>query len=289
VERYYTPFLSPTVHRTLTTKEKRELPKADTVGFSAIPQVLTKNPEDFLWLAEICKDLGYEEVNLNAGCPSGTVTAKGKGAGMLKDPEDLDRFLDSIFSHSPLPVSVKTRIGFESADEFTDILAVYNRYPIKELIVHPRVRKVFYNGPVDMDIFRYALQESKAPLCYNGSLCTKSQIDAFMHDFPKVDAMMLGRGLIADPGLLTPGGTTATALSNFHDALLAEYIQAFGGSRNAMFRMKENWRHWLCKFENAEKLGKRLRKATDLSEYEIIASEIFRTLPLREDVLPDWE
>lgn len=289
VERYYTPFLSPTVHRTLTTKEKRELPKADTVGFSVIPQVLTKNPEDFLWLAEICKDLGYEEVNLNAGCPSGTVTAKGKGAGMLRDLTELDRFLETIFSRSPLPISVKTRIGFESREEFADILAIYNRYPIKELIIHPRVRKAFYNGPVDMDSFCYALQESNAPLCYNGSLCTKSQFAAFIHDFPKIDAIMLGRGLIADPGLLTPDGTTIEALEHFHDALLEEYTHAFGSSRNAMFRMKENWRHWLCKFEDSEKLGKRLRKATELAEYKAIAGEIFHTLPLREQIQPDWE
>ena len=289
VDRYYTPFISPTVHRTLTHKEKRELPKADTVGFPVIPQVLTKQPEDFLWLANICKDLGYKEINLNTGCPSGTVTAKGKGAGMLRDLEALDRFLDSIFAQSLLPISVKTRIGFEKPEEFADILEIYNRYPIAELIVHPRVRKAFYNGPVDLDVFRYALQESKIPLCYNGSLCTKSQIAGFINGFPQVNAIMLGRGLIADPGLLTPGGTTATVLERFHDALLEEYTEAFGGSRNAMFRMKENWRHWLCKFENAEKLGKRLRKTTDLAEYKVIVSEIFRKLPLREEILPDWE
>ena len=289
VDRYYTPFLSPTVHRSLTTKEKRELPKAATVGFPVVPQVLTKNPEDFLWVATVCKDLGYTEVNLNAGCPSGTVTAKGKGAGMLRDLEELDRFLDHVFTHSPLPISVKTRIGYERVEEFESILAVYNRYPIQELIIHPRVRQAFYNGSVHMDTFRYALQNSKAPLCYNGSLCTKTQIDGFIKDFPQVEAIMLGRGLIADPGLLSPGGTTASALAQFHDELLECYTEAFSSSRNAMFRMKENWRHWLCKFEDGEKLGKRLRKATDLTEYKAIAGEIFCALPLRQETQPDWE
>lgn len=289
LDRYYTPFLSPTIHRTLTSKEKRELPKADGIGFTVIPQVLTKNPEDFLWLAEICNDLGYGEVNLNIGCPSGTVTAKGKGAGMLRDLDELDRFLDSIFTRAPLPISVKTRIGFEQAEEFTHILEVYNRYPIAELIIHPRVRRVFYNGPVDMDSFRYALQKSKAPVCYNGSVYTKTQIEEFAVQYPQVGAVMLGRGLIADPGLLSPGGTTADSLARFHDALLEAYTDAFGGSRNAMFRMKENWRHWLCKFENTEKLGKRLRKTTDLTEYRGIAHEIFYTLPIREHIQPDWD
>lgn len=288
-DRYYTPFLSPTVHRALTAREARELPKADTVDFAVVPQVLTKSPEDFLWLAGVCKDLGYEEVNLNLGCPSGTVTTKGKGSGMLRDLDGLERFLDGIFAGAPLPVSVKTRIGYESPEEWADILQLYNRYPIAELTIHPRVRKDFYNGPVHMEAFRYAVQNSKAPLCYNGSLCTKAEIADLTAQFPQLSAVMLGRGLIADPGLLTPNGTDAVTLEAFHDALLEAYIRTFGGERNAMFRMKENWRHWLCKFENAEKLGKQLRKTTDVTQYKQIAYQIFHTLPVRQDIVPDWD
>lgn len=289
VDRYYTPFFSPTIHRSLTPREVRELPPADTVGFSVVPQVLTKNPEDFLWLAQICGDLGYEEVNLNIGCPSGTVTAKGKGAGMLKDLTELDKFLDRIFSAAILPISVKTRIGFDRPEEFWKILPIYNRYPIKELIIHPRVRKAFYNGTVDMDSFRYCMQESNAPVCYNGSLCTRQDITALMAEFPQLQTVMLGRGLVADPGLFTPGGTTAIAMEGFHNALLEEYIGAFGSSRNAMFRMKENWRFWLCKFADSEKLGKRLRKTTDVGEYKAIIREIFHNLPMLDNINPDWD
>ena len=289
VDRYYTPFLSPTVHRSLTPREIRELPPADTIGFSVIPQVLTKNAADFIWLAEVCRDLGYNEINLNLGCPSGTVTAKGKGAGMLRDLDALACFLDSIFSHCPLPVSVKTRIGYESAEEWADILPLYNRYPIAELIVHPRIRKDFYSGPVNMDAFRYAIQESKVPLCYNGNLCTRQDIGNLASEYPYLPAVMLGRGLIADPGLFTPGGTTTTIMKDFHDALLEEYIRAFDGSRNAMFRMKENWRFWMCKFADSEKLGKRLRKATDVGEYMAITQEIFHSLPILDNTNPDWD
>jgi len=289
VDRYFTPFFSPTVHRALTPREARELPQADSVGFSAVPQLLTKVPEDFLWMAGVCRDLGYAEVNLNAGCPSGTVTAKGKGSGMLRDLDSLDAFLDTVFSAAPLPVSVKTRIGFESPAEFEAILQVYNRYPIQELIIHPRVRKAFYSGPVEMDAFRFALQKSKNPVCYNGSLRNLREIAAFTAEFPSVDRIMLGRALIADPGLLTPGGTTADVFEAFHRELLEEYTREFGGSRNAMFRLKENWRHWLCKFEDSEKLGKRLRKTTDVNDYKAITQEIIHTLPMREDILPDWD
>lgn len=289
VDRYYTPFFSPTVHRALTAREARELPQADRIGFCVIPQILTKNAEDFLWLTEVCRDLGYKEINLNLGCPSGTVTAKGKGSGMLQDLDTLDHFLDSIFSRSVLPISVKTRIGYEQAEEWANILSLYNRYPIAELIVHPRVRKDFYKGSVNMEAFRYTMEHSKAPLCYNGNLCARQDMEHIRAEFPELQAVMLGRGLIADPGLLTPNGTDAAALETFHDTLLEEYIRTFGGQRNAMFRMKENWRHWLCKFADSEKLGKQLRKTTDITEYKTIARAIFHALPLREDICPDWD
>ena len=143
VDRYYMPFFSPTIHRTLTSKETRELPRADSVPFTVVPQVMTKCAEDFLWAAEVVRDLGYNEINLNIGCPSGTVVAKGKGSGMLRDLEELTKFFDSIFAVSSLPVTVKTRIGLESPEEFPAVLELYNRYPIKELTIHPRVRKQF--------------------------------------------------------------------------------------------------------------------------------------------------
>ena len=148
IDRYYMPFLSPTIHRTLTHKEDRELPMADSVTFCAIPQILTKVPEDFLWAAQVCADRGYTEVNLNVGCPSGTVVSKGKGSGILRSPTELDAFLEAIFKDSPLPISVKTRLGLENPEDFVSLLEVFNRYPIKELTIHPRVRKDFYKEPV---------------------------------------------------------------------------------------------------------------------------------------------
>ena len=288
ITRYYMPFISPTVHRALTPRETREVPRDDSVSFAAIPQLLTKVPEDFLWAAEQCRALGYEEVNLNLGCPSGTVTAKGKGAGMLRDPEQLDRFLDAIFSGATVPISVKTRLGFETPEEFPRLLEILNRYPIKELTLHPRVRKAFYTGDVDMDAFRYCLAHSNAPVCYNGNLCSLAQIEAFSNEFPQVSSVMIGRGLVGDPGMLTPGGTTPAALEAFLQQLEEEYCVVFGSQRNAMFRLKENWRHLLCRFEGSEKLGKRLRKTTDLQEYRAIVREILHTLPLAPALQPDW-
>jgi tRNA-dihydrouridine synthase len=288
LDRYYMPFLSPTMHRTLTHKESRELPMADSERFVAIPQILTKVTEDFLWAARVCQERGYEEVNLNVGCPSGTVVAKGKGAGMLRNPAELDAFLEKVFSESPIAISVKTRLGLEDPEEFPALLEVFNRYPIKELTIHPRVRKQFYSGGVDMEMFRYAAAHSKNPLCYNGNLNSMEDISTFSAQFPDIDAVMLGRGLIGDPGMLTPGGTTKESLKAFSDELLEEYMVVFGGARNAMFRMKENWSFLHHRFEDSEKLWKQLRKTTDLGEYRAITAEFFATLPLADKLQADW-
>ncbi len=288
VDRYYMPFLSPTPHRALTPRETRELPPADTEAFLAVPQLLTKSPEDFLWAAEVCRDLGYREVNLNLGCPSGTVTAKGKGSGMLRNPEALAQFLDAIYAAAPLPISVKTRLGFSDPEEFPRLLEIFNRYPICELTVHPRVRKDFYSGGVNLEAFRYCLETSRAPVCYNGNLYSAPDIENLAAEFPQVEAVMLGRGLVADPGMLLPGGTQVDALEGFTDELLSTYQASFGGARNAMFRLKEHWRMLLCRFEGGEKLSKQLRKTTDLGEFRSITRQILHTLPLSDALHPDW-
>ena len=284
--RYYTPFFSPTVHRSLTPRERAEL--SPEPGLTVIPQILTKNAEDFLWFTERCGELGYEEVNLNLGCPSGTVTAKGKGAGLLTDPDALDSFLYEIYNRAALPVSVKTRLGFHDPEEFPRLLEIFNRYPIRELTIHPRVREDFYKGCVRMEWFRYAAEKATMPLCYNGNLNTLSDIERIAAEFPNVEAVMLGRGLIGDPGMVTEGGTTAAALEGFHGALLEAYTEAFGSARNAMFRMKENWGYLKRHFEGGDKLFKKLRKTTDIAEYKAITADIFRSLPMLPTLNADW-
>ena len=284
VDAYFMPFLSPTQHRVLTHREERELPLADSLELYAVPQVLTKNAQDFLWAAQVCAHRGYDQVNLNIGCPSGTVVSKGKGSGMLRNPEELDAFLEEIFSASPIPISVKTRLGLKDPEEFPRLLEILNRYPIRELTVHPRVREDFYKGSVRKEWFAYALEHSKNPLCCNGDILTRQEADAV----PGVEAVMIGRALIADPGLLS-GGSTRQQLKAFLEELLEEYTEAFGSYRNAMFRMKENWGFLRCRFEGSDKLWKQLRKTTDPSEYRNLTAQILDTLPLAENPAPLWQ
>lgn len=288
VDRYYMPFISPTMHRCLTHKENRELPLADSEDFVAIPQILTKNSGDFLWAAEQCMNRGYPEVNLNLGCPSGTVVAKGKGSGMLADPDSLKLFLDTIFAGTPLPISIKTRVGIQDECEFPGLLEIFKEYPVRELIIHPRVRKDFYKPPVRMASFDQAYEHSHLPLCYNGDICTREDIQRLRQQYPGLNALMIGRGLIANPAMLSQRSADAAHVKAFHDALLEEYTVCFGSARNAMFRMKENWHYLQGSFEGGEKLFKQLRKTTDLPSYRNITAEIFDTLPYRTATAPVW-
>ena len=288
MDAYYMPFISPTQHRCLTPREARDLPIADSVLFRAVPQIMTKIPEDFVWAAQQVADRGYDEVNLNVGCPSGTVVSKGKGSGMLANPDHLDRFLEEICKNSPIPVSVKTRLGLEDPAEFPRLMEIFNRYPIRELTIHPRVRKQFYKGDVYMDSFRWALENAKIPLCYNGNLRTASEVEAFQKEFPSIDAVMIGRGLVGNPAMLCPERFTAENIRAFHDELLDEYIQAFGGARNAMFRLKESWHHMIYLFRDSDKLWKKLRKSTDIEEFKAITAQIFETLELAPELEADW-
>ena len=138
-----------------------------------------------------------------------------------------------------------------------------------------------------MEMFRYCVENSKNPVCYNGNLNSLEDISAFSAEFPQIEAVMLGRSLIADPGMLC-GGSTAEKLEGFYNDLLDAYTREFGGPRNAMFRLKENWRMAICLFDNNEKLRKKLLKTTDIAEFRSITQQILHTLPLREKLQPDW-
>ena len=287
VSRYFMPFLSPTIHRCLTNREERELPKAGSVDFSAVPQLLGKNVEDMLWAIEVCADQGYDEVNINLGCPSGTVVSKGKGSGMLSDIYALDEFLAAIYAKAVLPVSLKTRIGVNDSENWEKILEIYRDYPLKELIVHPRIRKAFYKGACDMNAFAKAVEGSPFPVCYNGSVNSLADAESIAAKFPTVQSIMIGRGLVADPGMLC-GGTDRETLKAFLTELSDTYCTVFGSKRNAIYRMKDNWHYLIALFEDSEKLWKEMRKSTDYDRFMAIANEIIATLPMREHPEITW-
>lgn len=220
---YVTPFVSPNGNFSFQRKELEEMDPERNRGIPVVPQILTNRAEYFVWAAKECRSRGWEQVDLNLGCPSGTVTGKNKGAGLLRQPELLRQLLDGIFDALPdMKISVKTRIGWERAEEWPALLALLETYPICRLTVHPRVRTQFYKGTADREVFRWTAEHTALPLCYNGDVTTVRDLREMGETFPD-DAVMVGRGLVADPSLLrqATGGPAASLeeLREFHDRL----------------------------------------------------------------------
>ncbi len=292
IDRYYLPFISPTQDHVFTPKELRNVDPEANEGIPVVPQLLTRQPADFIWAARELAAMGYKEVNLNAGCPSGTVVAKGKGAGMLSDPQKLDEFLQEIFSAElgGTKISVKTRLGMESPQEFPQLLEVFNRHPIALLILHPRVREDYYKVPVRWEEFVKVLPNIACPVCYNGGIVTADGCRQAAQQWTGVESFMLGQGILTNPALAQQAkggqGLERDRLQAFHDQLYQNYLKDFKNERNTVFHMKELWRYLSRMFDGGEKLFKQIRKAQDSSSYDHAVDQIFRGLPLRQD--GDW-
>ena len=279
VDRYYAPFLAPDGEGRVKASALDELRPERNEGISLVPQILCNRPEAFLALGRELSSMGYREINLNAGCPSGTVVPKHKGAGMLSDLESLDRFLETVFSHADFAVSVKTRLGLESAEEFDAILSVYNRYPLSELILHARDRKGFYKSTPDLAAFQRAFAASRAPVCYNGNLLSPAHFSAVQAFIPGLDRWMTGRGAVANPALprMLQGGAPLeqAELASFLEQLFDACLLSGIGEYHSLGRMKELWYYTGHLFPGAERELKRINKARTKEDYRAAAAALF--------------
>ena len=278
IDRYFTPFIN---NAKMNHREVADILPEHNAGMEVIPQILTNRVEDFVAVSKALAEYGYEEVNLNLGCPSGTVVSKGRGSGFLAMPEELDRFLDGIFSRCPLKISIKTRIGKLDAADWEELLAIYEKYPMTELIIHPRIQRDFYKNTPDMEAFAKAEEMSSHPLCYNGDVFSVEDYERVTKRFPSVERVMLGRGILMNPGLIDEingkEGVNAKELRAFHDEVMEGYLAVMSGERNTLFRMKELWSYLGERFPDGEKALKRLRKATGIPEYQAAVSETFQS------------
>ena len=273
-DKYFMPFCSPRQDHTFTRRELSGLLPEHNEGVPAVPQLLTRNAQDFLWAAGELAAMGYQEVNLNLGCPSGTVVSKGRGAGFLADLLALERFLDVIFEKSPCEISIKTRIGVEDVEEFPDILKLLNRYPVKELIIHPRTRREFYRGIPHRDAFLYACRHSGNPLCYNGDVTCREDLEWLE------GSVMIGRGFLARPGFCGNARRKAddgdqAALKAFVGELLDRYREVMSGDIHALHKMKELWIYLAPHFTNYEKYLKKIKKTNKMGEYLVTVERLF--------------
>lgn len=280
-DRYMTPFITPNQNRKLTSRELNDVLPEHNQGLSVIPQIMTNKADDFIWAAGKMKELGYREVNLNLGCPSPTVVTKGRGAGFLDRQAALDQFLDQVcnaLTGMEMVLSIKTRLGMTDPEEFYELIQIFNRYPLSELIIHPRVRTDYYNHQPNLVLFRDGIRLSRNPVCYNGDLFHTEGLHKFMTEFPAVDSVMLGRGIIANPGLLQEikegRALDKPQLLTFHDTLLHGYQEVISGDRNVLFKMKELWHYMGALFDDSDKQIKKIKKAGKIEEYKAAVSAL---------------
>ena len=287
-DKYFSPFIvpKPNTGKRFGAKEMSDILPEHNRNLYLVPQIMTKHAEDFIHTAKALEELGYREVNLNLGCPSRTVVSKGRGSGFLAKPEELESFLDEIFSALSMKISIKTRIGKDSPREFERLISIYNKYPLEELIIHPRVQKDYYNGTPDIECFQMAWNFSKNPVCYNGDIFCVEDLRKIKSICPKLDRVMMGRGLLANPGLIGEihgkGQMDPETFHAFHDRLMYDYQAVFYGDKNVLFKMKEFWYYAIWMFEDSEKFGKRIRKMQKLNGYRDVVNELFENRKMRE-------
>ena len=279
VDAYFAPFISTSHSTDKRKKEMRDILPENNPGVPLIPQLLSNNGELFLEYQEAIADLGYTEVNLNLGCPSKTVVAKRRGSGFLGDLDELHRFLDIIFNGKTIDISIKTRIGLHNSECFLELMEIYNEYPIKELTIHPRTQKDFYGGTPDMKLFQAGFAMSKNPVCYNGDLCTVEDVRRMEAEFPALSAIMIGRGMLKNPGLIGELKKQPPAdlkkIKVFHDALRSGYAERLSGDKPVLFKMKEFWVYMGESCSEKEKTLKKIKKCQRLADYDVLAREMF--------------
>ena len=285
ISKYFSPFIVANQCESFRSRELNDILPENNQGIVLVPQLLTNNANDFVRASRKIESLGYHEINFNLGCPSKTVVTKHKGAGFLSNTEKLDAFFDEVFSQSSTQISVKTRIGMDHPEEFYELIEIFDKYPIKELIIHPRTQKDLYQNKPNLAIFKDALALSKNPVCYNGDIFTIRDYKAFSSSFPGVGTMMLGRGLITNPGLVQNilSGTKLekSLLRDFHEKIYEDYQRTMSGDRNVLFKMKELWSYMISIFSNNSMYAKRIRKSQSLYEYDEAVADLFN----QQDIL----
>lgn len=299
MDKYFTPFLTAAKNYHFKKREQRDvLPEYSTsfcdVSNEIVPQLMANQAEIFIWAAKKISALGYNEINLNMGCPAATVVNRHKGSGLLEDPDILDRMLFDIFDtvdkeNLGFKVSLKTRLGLMDVSETPRLMEVLASYPASELTIHARVRSDFYKGEPRLDTFCEAVKiyrenGGKADICYNGSISTVSDYNRIKEyldkELPDVDiSYMIGRGLVENPALVREicGGEPlgSKELKEYLDKLYVGYEGYIPEERNVIFKMLEHWAFLHVHFKDCDKQLKAIRKARSKGEYLAAVNNIF--------------
>ena len=250
------PFLStPKGPRIKTSFLKDVLPENNRL-MPIVPQVMSKRAENFIPLALALLDFGYDRVNWNLGCPYPMVAKKGRGSGLLPDPEAIERFLERVSAVMPHRISIKMRLGRYRVDEIFQLIPILNRYPVNEIVIHPRTGVQMYGGTPHLDVFERCLALCRHPVIYNGDIADKGGFEALRRRFPRIDTWMIGRAAVADPffcgnlkGHSLPPSEKNEIFKAFHDELYDRYSKKLHGPSHLLSRMKGLWTYFAGSFE----------------------------------------
>lgn len=284
IDKYFIPFLVPNAYKKDNKVDKEINPLYNNIDTKLVPQIIANNATDTIRFINILKEYGYDEINLNFGCPSGTVTAKYRGAGILKDLNILDNYLDELFKNTDIKISAKIRIGFSDPNEFNNIIKILNKYPFIELIVHPRTALEMYKpNTLHLDKFNDICKDSKFDIIYNGDILNMDDINYIKETYPYIKGVMIGRGLLANPDLINPleEKTKRQAILNYYDELVKPYAIIHGWS-NTKFHMKEIWFYLKDYFELDKKTIKELFKENDSAIFNDLAHSILLNAKFKE-------
>ena len=270
------PFIATVAADRLTDKHVRDLLPNQNTRMPIEPQILGNTAEDFVFLARRLFDMGYPDVNWNLGCPYPMVTNRGLGAGLLADPQKIKDILNHFFSESELHLSIKMRLGNKNPDEILQVLPILEKFPLKNITIHPRIAKQMYKGEADTEAFGRCLQYTSHKVIYNGDITSVDRFQKLAVSFPSLDQWMIGRGLIADPFLpaMIKANTTEypenknVIFANFHERLLEEYRQTLSGDGHLVMKMVSYWEYFSHLFPNEPKGLKMIKKAKNIAAYQ---------------------
>lgn len=270
-DAYYAPFITPSDNERITLKTLRDIIPDKNEGQNLKVQIMSNNSKSFAGFMTKIRRLGYNEININLGCPSGTVIKRGRGSGFLRTPDLLDKFLYEIFSDADFKITIKTRIGFDSCSEAEKLIDIYNKHPLDLLIVHPRLRAELYKGLPHMEIFDLWAHKSANPLCYNGDIFSADDFRRICAAYPELDSVMLGRGAIANPAIFREirGGKPldTSELVEFTHILADEYNEVLKSDGYTLNKLKEIWIYAMWNYPHEKKIEKLVRKSNKLGDF----------------------
>jgi tRNA-dihydrouridine synthase len=284
IDTFYSPYIRLNGKLVIKPSYERDLLPENNLGLEVIPQIITNDADEFLFVAKYVQELGYKELNWNLGCPYPMVTKCGMGSGLISNPERINGILKKVHSESDIIVSMKMRLGYDTTEEILEVLPILDTYPIKNIAIHARIGKQLYKGGVNLDAFQQCIHNTRHKLYYNGDITSVAKFQEMQQRFPTIDHWMIGRGLISDPFL--PNMIRANSaeypdnkmelFSKFHDTLYEIYSESLSGSTHILLKMYHLWEYFSTTFSNPHKVLKQIKKAQSIRNYEAAVAAIFK-------------